>query len=46
MNIIKLEKRSKVKKTNNSYDITCKSNTNKKIIGSYNQTNNKLILDL
>ena len=43
---IKFEKRSKTKTSNNSYDIIFKNNSQKRVIGSYNQSNNKLMLDL
>lgn len=43
---IKLEKKSRTKTPNNSYNIAFSYKNKKVTIGSYNQSNNKLTIDL
>jgi hypothetical protein len=46
MREIKLKKKIRTKKPNNSFSITLTANKISKPIGGYDQSNNKLILDI
>jgi hypothetical protein len=46
MYLIKLKKAANTKTSNNNYDVMISRNGGERVIGSYNQNNNKLILDI
>jgi hypothetical protein len=43
---IKLKKAARTRTSNNNYDVMISRNGGERVIGSYNQNNNKLILDI
>lgn len=46
MYLIKLKKAANTKTSNSNYDVMISRNGGERVIGSYNQANNKLILDI
>jgi len=46
MYFIKLKKAANTRTSNNNYDVMISRNGGERVIGSYNQNNNKLILDI
>lgn len=46
MYLIKLKKAANTKTSNSNYDVMISRNGGERVIGSYNQVNNKLILDI
>jgi hypothetical protein len=46
MYLIRLKKAASTKTSNNNYDVMISRRGGEKVIGSYNQINNKLILDI
>jgi hypothetical protein len=46
MYLIKLKKAANTRTSNNNYDVMISRNGGERVIGSYNQNTNKLILDI